>query len=281
MFNGQHTHAEYFATERYRSPQHLAWFCAEQPPTGFSNGKAVRMKTRGTWPGPITLRRGWSLATARPWNDESSDAHLRLIRGTAEFLRDAALAIPMKDGLVLSPPLAAGSTSMWEQADFQPHLVLDMFQRDLLARQAAPAIPVVAGEDAEWARAAEIDHAAFEPLWRLGAAGLKEALAATPTSSFLTVRSDNGETTGFAIVGAGTSTGYLQRVAVDPAHARQGYGRALVRASLGWARNRGCRTMLLNTQPDNESAGSLYEQEGFTRVAAGLVIWSLKRQGEK
>lgn len=238
------------------------------------------MKTRGTWPGPITLRRGWSLAAARPWNDESPDAHLRLIRGSADFLREAALAIPIQSGSILSPPLAVGSTTIWEQAGFQPHLVLDMFQRDLLARQAAPAIPVVAGEEADWEVAAKIDRAAFDPLWRLGFAGLKEALAATPTSTFLTVRSDEGETTGFAIVGAGASTGYLQRVAVDPAHTRRGYGRALVRASLGWARNRGCRTMLLNTQPENEPAGKLYEDEGFTRVAAGLVIWSLKRQGE-
>jgi ribosomal protein S18 acetylase RimI-like enzyme len=149
-----------------------------------------------------------------------------------------------------------------------------MFQRDLLARQASPTIPVTTGEDGEWSRAVDIDQAAFEPLWRLGEPGLKEALNATPTSAFLTVRSDSGTTVGFAIVGAGASTGYLQRVAVDPAHARRGYGRSLVRASLGWARNRGCRTMLLNTQPDNVSAGELYESEGFTRVAGGLVIWS-------
>lgn len=226
------------------------------------------------------MRRGWSLATARPWNDESADAHLRLIRGNADFLRDAALTIPLAGGRVLSPPLAAGSTSVWEEAGFQPHLVLDMFQRDLLARQASPSIPVLAGEDGEWDRAVEIDSAAFEPLWRLGANGLKEALNATPTSAFLTVRSDSGETIGFAIVGAGASTGYLQRVAVDPSHARRGYGRALVRTSLGWARNHGCRTMLLNTQPDNEPAGRLYEEEGFTRVAAGLVIWSLTPKSE-
>ncbi len=238
------------------------------------------MKTRGTWPGPISMRRGWSMATARPWNDQSSDAHLRLIRGNAEFLREAARAIPVGNGLILSPPLAAGSTSMWEEAGFRPHLVLDMFQRDLLARQASPSIPVVAGEEGEWERAVEIDSAAFEPLWRLGSAGLKEALNATPTSAFLTVRSDNGTTTGFAIVGAGGSTGYLQRVAVDPARVRQGFGRALVRASLGWARSRGCRTMLLNTQPDNVPAGRLYEEEGFTRVTAGLVIWCLQPQRE-
>jgi ribosomal protein S18 acetylase RimI-like enzyme len=36
--------------------------------------------------------------------------------------------------------------------------------------------------------------------------------------------------------------------------------------------------MLLNTQPDNEPAGKLYESEGFTRVAAGLVIWSYREE---
>lgn len=236
-----------------------------------------RLKTRGKWPAPITLRRGWSLATARPWNDESSDAHLRLIRGGADFLRDAAETIPVSNGAVLSPPLAAGSSRLWEQAGFESHLELDMFQRDLLARQPSPSIPVTTGESTEWDVAVDIDRAAFEPLWRLGANGLKEALDATPTSAFLTVRTDSGETVGFAIVGAGAATGYLQRVAVSPKDTGQGYGRALVQASLGWARNHGCRTMLLNTQPDNEAAGRLYESEGFTRVSGGLTIWSFNR----
>jgi ribosomal protein S18 acetylase RimI-like enzyme len=237
-----------------------------------------RLKIRGTWPNPIVFRRGWSLATARPWNEESTDAHLRLVRGSAEFLREAAQMVPLDGGAVLSPPLATGTTTVWKEAGFSPHLVLDMFQKDLLARQASPAIPVITGDDDEWGRAIMIDRAAFEPLWRLGATGLKEALNATPTSTFLTVRSDTGETVGFAIVGAGAATGYLQRVAVDPQHAGKGYGRALVRASLSWARRHGCRTMLLNTQPDNEPAGKLYESEGFTRVAAGLVIWSYREE---
>lgn len=233
------------------------------------------MKTRGTWPGPITLRRGWSLAMARPWNDDIDDAHLRLVRGNADFLRSATQAIPLDGEMVLSPPLAPGSTTIWKDAGFSPHLVLDMFQRDLLAKQAAPQIPVVAGDDSDWDRAVEIDAAAFDRLWRLGSVGLGEARNATPTSAFLAVRSDTGTTVGFAVVGAGAATGYLQRVAVDPSHLGQGYGRALVRASLAWARNHGCRTMLLNTQPDNEPAASLYESEGFTRISAGLVIWAV------
>lgn len=240
-----------------------------------------RLKIRGTWPDPIALRRGWSLATARPWNDESDDAHVRLIRGSADFLREAAEAIPVESGSVLSPPLATGTTSIWKEAGFRPYLVLDMFQRDLQARQAAPDLPVVTGEDREWELAVEIDTAAFEPLWRLGPTGLKEALNATPTSVFLTVRADGGEPVGFAIVGAGAGTGYLQRVAVSPDHAGKGYGRALVRASLGWARNHGCHTMLLNTQPDNEPAGRLYESEGFTRVPGGLTIWSFNGERDQ
>jgi ribosomal protein S18 acetylase RimI-like enzyme len=259
---------------RQPSPQHLLWFCAKHLSAWKSDFVPGRLNLRGTWPGPIALRRGWALATARPWNDESTDAHLRLIRGSAEFLEAAAAAIPVGHGTVLSPPLAAGSTTIWEEAGFRPHLVLDMFQRDLLARATPPTVPVMSGEEGEWDHAIQIDRAAFDPLWRLGATGLKEALNATPTSEFLTVRGETGTIVGFAIVGAGAAIGYLQRVAVDPAFARQGYGRALVRASLGWARQHGCRTMLLNTQPENEPAGRLYESEGFTRVAAGLVIWS-------
>lgn len=240
-----------------------------------------RLKTRGKWPESVSLRRGWSLAIARPWNDESSDAHLRLIRGSADFLHEAAEAVPISSGYILSPPLVVGSTKLWEEAGFRSHLVLDMFQRDLLAAPSPPSVPVTTGEEREWGDAMRIDRAAFESLWRLGPNGLKEAFQATPTSAFLTVRSPTGETVGFAIVGAGASTGYLQRVAVDPAHGGRGYGRALIQASLGWARNHGCRTMLLNTQPDNEPAGSLYESEGFTRVSGGLVIWSFDRREEQ
>jgi ribosomal protein S18 acetylase RimI-like enzyme len=238
----------------------------------------MRVRQRGTWPGSIAYRRGWSLATARPWNDDSGDAHLRLVRGSADFINECAgLLLGLADA-VYSPPLAPGATAVWASAGFKPHLTLDLFQRDLLALPREPDHTVRRGADTDWEEAVAIDRAAFDTLWRLGSVGLKEALQATPTSEFLVTAGPDGSMAGFAIVGAGATTGYLQRVAVDPARQRQGFGRSLVRECLIWARKRGCSTMLLNTQPENDRAALLYESEGFTRVREGLEIWAYHSQ---
>jgi ribosomal protein S18 acetylase RimI-like enzyme len=82
---------------------------------------------------------------------------------------------------------------------------------------------------------------------------------------------------GFAIVGVGSIAGYLQRVAVHPDYARQGFGRSLVRAAGKWARRRGARSMMLNTQPDNESAARLYISEGFEKMLDQLTVLRLSR----
>ena len=49
-----------------------------------------KMTMRGTWPGPLTLRRNWARAEARPWNDNNTDASLRLVRGGGGFLAACA-----------------------------------------------------------------------------------------------------------------------------------------------------------------------------------------------
>ncbi len=83
---------------------------------------------------------------------------------------------------------------------------------------------------------------------------------------------DAGRTTGYAIVGAGSIAGYLQRVAVHPDFQGAGLGRSLVRASMRWARRHGAHSILLNTQPDNEVAASLYRSEGFERLLDRLTV---------
>lgn len=244
-------------------------------------GALLRLKQRGSWPGAVSLRRGWALCVARPWNDEVPAVHLRLVRGGAGFLEACARELRL-DGsdLVLSPPLPPGTTEVWKQAGFVPHLTLDLFQRDLLHVPPEPSHPVTSGSPGEWPQAVEIDNQAFSRWWRLGATGLVEARNATSTSDFLTVRDEAGILAGFAIVGIAASTSYLQRVAVRPRHQGRGYGRSLVRASLQWARQRGARTMLLNTQPENEAAATLYASEAFTMVAGGLEIWRYDRRRE-
>ena len=48
------------------------------------------VRSRGTWPGAVALRRGWALAHARPWNRDIPDAALRLVRGSSAFLEACA-----------------------------------------------------------------------------------------------------------------------------------------------------------------------------------------------
>ena len=56
---------------------------------------------------------------------------------------------------------------------------------------------------------------------------------------------------------------YVKGLAVDPAARRRGIGRALVRAALEHARDRGAAAMVLNVWLENRAAITLYETEGF------------------
>jgi len=239
---------------------------------------------RGTWPGSITLRSGWSKAVARPWNDDIPIAMVRMVRGSAPFLREAsdALMAHGRDGsspmeATVSPPLPPPGMRLWLDAGYEPWLDLDLYTRDLLAPMGEPLHILEEGGKADWDRAVAIDRSSFDELWRLGPIGLSEALHATPKSTFMLLRHDE-EIAGFAIVGAGVGVSYLQRVAVDPKFQGLGYGRSLVRAAMHWGKAHGGRTMLLNTQPANDRAARLYMTAGFQRLPGGLRI--ARRPGE-
>lgn len=223
---------------------------------------------RGEWPGSVTIRSGWWKAVARPLNDQSGDAVLRMERGSAEFVRRAAHAlVELGAGAVMSPPLMPGSDSTFRRAGFTPYSHLVLMERDLRRD-----VPDVAGvheaTDAEEAAAIEIDDAAFDTPWRVGRLGLVDAREATPQSIMLW--SDDGPA--FSVIGIANEIGYLQRIAVHPDRQGAGLGRTLVRGSMGWARRNGARTMMLNTQPENDRAAALYRSEGFRELPSRLSI---------
>ncbi|MCX7621080.1 MAG: GNAT family N-acetyltransferase [Acidimicrobiales bacterium] len=116
-----------------------------------------------------------------------------------------------------------------------------------------------------------LDRRAFAPFWRFDEQGLFEARAATPTSRFR-VAVEAGQIAGYAITGRAGFVAYLQRLAVDPHHQHRGIGTALVADALRWARRRGARSMLVNTQEDNEVAFALYKRCGFVPEDHGLAV---------
>jgi GNAT superfamily N-acetyltransferase len=227
-----------------------------------------RVSARGEWPGLVILRAGWWKGVARPRHDHTLDAVLRLERSSPDFVRRCTGWLADRGATTVdSPPLMEGSARVFLQAGFSPHRELLLFERDLRERVQSPADVRTATDDDRIA-AAVIDDAAFDGDWRVGRLGLTDALDATLHSVMLFHESG----TGFAIVGVSHEIGYLQRVAVEPSHQGRGLGRTLVRAAMAWARARGARTMMLNTQTDNERATQMYRSESFVVLPSRLVI---------
>jgi [ribosomal protein S18]-alanine N-acetyltransferase len=227
------------------------------------------VSVKGNWPGALVLRSGWSKALARPWNDHEFSASLRFERGSADFVRACteslfALGAPR----VYSAPVHRSGMGLWERAGFVPDRQLVLMERSLArpSSLADPPLDIATGLVEE---VVAIDELSFAPDWQIGRLGLEDALTATVRSRLLVPRDDPA---GFSIVGVTGSTAYLQRIAVDPARQGNGLGRRLLRESMRWARTAGARSMLLNTQPDNERAIALYRSEGFEMLADRLTV---------
>ena len=190
----------------------------------------INVSQRGTWPGQLTLRRGWARAEARPWNDNEPQASLRLLRGSSSFLEACAnrLLSLGADG-VISPPLPQSSQRPWQQAGFEQYIDLSLMRKSLEQQEGPPDHLVVEKSEVEIDHLLSIDGAAFPPFWRFNRDGLEEAIAATSRSTTLVILGSDGSPIAYAVVGFGSAIAYLQRVAVHPYWQGLGMGRSLVR----------------------------------------------------
>jgi ribosomal protein S18 acetylase RimI-like enzyme len=172
---------------------------------------------------------------------------------------------------VLSPAILRHRSELWRQAGYEVAEPLALFEHDLrhLARPQMPVERSATLEDLN-----RLDREAFPVRWRMGRAGLRESLDATPRHVIYTVCDQNG-VAGFSIAGVGLGIGYLQRLAVSPRAEGRGVGGSLVAAALLWARRQGAGSLLVNTQHDNARAKALYLRSGFQPVRDGLVIMAL------
>lgn len=121
----------------------------------------------------------------------------------------------------------------------------------------------------------DIDARAFDAFWALDRRGLEDAIRATPSSRYRVAGGRRAPLLGYAVTGRAAERGYLQRLAVDPHHHREGIGRALVVDSLAWLRRTGARVAVVNTQERNAGALSLYRACGFVEEPSGLTVLAL------
>ena len=145
--------------------------------------------------------------------------------------------------------------------------------------------------------AAAVDLAAFTNLWAIDLAGIDETCSATPSHRARAIQAsaiqasaieagatqdgqddeppgdtDTDGLAGYAITGRADHHGYLQRLAVHPAHQGHGVGLSLTLDSLMWMQRRRLTRAVVNTHTDNEVALGVYERVGFRVLPQGLSV---------
>ncbi len=192
-------------------------------------------------PSPDELRR---------WCDELAAAGFQAVR-TSALARSAGVRV--------------------ESVGFGSVQELILLQHDEPRVVPAPTMPTTRLVAAQHTLASLVDHAAFGAGWSLDPAAIGDVCHATPRH--------RGRAAGgaplqaYAVTGRDSRQGFLQRLAVDPQHQRQGLGRALVLDSLRWLARWRVGRVLVNTPTTNEGALALYESLGFHRLQDRLCVY--------
>lgn len=176
---------------------------------------------------------------------------------------------------VITAALHPDEARTFLEAGFEEYDRLEVLSHPLIdlnppRRSTNPGVRLRRARAADHGPALDVDRRAFSRFWQLDRDGLEEALDATPRTRFR-VAAQSG-VVAYAVTGRAGSQGFLQRLAVDPDHAGEGIGAALVLDALHWARRRRAHRVLVNTQPDNSRALGLYRRMGFEKTPTDLLV---------
>lgn len=172
---------------------------------------------------------------------------------------------------VITAALAAPERQSFYAVGFSDQEHLRLLTHDLRVLLPLPDAPLRRAKRGDRPAVLGIDSITFSPFWRLDEWGLEQAITATPTARFRVAVADD-QVVGYAITGRADADGYLQRLAVHPAHQRAGLGRALALDGLHWLDRKGVRRAVVNTQVSNEAASRLYLRLGFRAQPSSLVV---------
>ncbi|MBV8297224.1 MAG: GNAT family N-acetyltransferase [Acidimicrobiia bacterium] len=231
------------------------------------------MRTRD----PAVVEFGAERARVVPWRGSAYTAYLAPVHDapppSSGFIERCVerLAAQGYRGVV-TPALAPVEQRSFLRAGFEPHERLHLLAHDLLELPSFRRGTTRRARRGEKRAVLAVDEAAFSSFWRLDRAGLQEALEAVPLTRFRVTEATDGAITGYAIAGTAARQGYLQRLAVDPAHQRQGRGMELVSDALRWVRRHGATRAVVNTQLGNAGALAVYTRAGFREQPGGLAV---------
>jgi ribosomal-protein-alanine N-acetyltransferase len=147
----------------------------------------------------------------------------------------------------------------------------------------APALPLAPRVNVREARPADLDavvaadHAAFEPDWWYGR-GAFDRMLRRPARFVVAER--EGELVGYAFGDALGLQAHIVRLAVHPAHQKQGIGAQLLADLVSYWRAQGVNAITVNTQTYNEASLRLYRRFDFAPVGQPVTVWRLDLAGQ-
>lgn len=221
------------------------------------------------------VRLGADRLRVGPWRGDHRVAYIAPLAEGAPAAADAVrrccdLLARRGFSEAITAALGAAESSGFLEAGFHVRERLHLLAHDLGPLPVPSDCPLRRGRRGDRAAALEVDARSFDPFWRLDDSGFDEAIAATPSSRFRVA--GDGAVVGYAVTGRAGTRGFLQRLAVDPAHQREGIGGALAIDGLRWMQRRGVERALVNTQERNDGALALYEHLGFRLQPSGLAV---------
>ncbi len=218
--------------------------------------------------------------------DPESIAWIRLFAHASHFAPNEAwrtLWDPARRQLAESGEATAAAIAI--QAWFDPILLETGFDLVghivLLERDDAPppgyhipaGVQVRMMSNDDLASVAEVDAAAFEPLWRNSVDALSKAYG---LAAYASVAEDASGMIGYQLSTGGEFGMHLARLAVRPEAQRRGIGAALVGDLLARAPTGMPRRVTVNTQADNPASLALYYRFGFRRTGDRYPVYRLE-----
>jgi ribosomal protein S18 acetylase RimI-like enzyme len=227
------------------------------------------MAVRTRWTGGRALPE-W--ARVRPRDADRSAVHVQVLDpGTVTPDRVRALCAALADQGVhhmVTNAMSGVDAAPFLDAGFRVRAELDLLARAL---DDVPTRGAATRRARDHATVLGLDHLAFGAD-AFDTAALQAALHATTAVRIRVVVGPASDPLGYAITGVAGRRGYVQRLAVHPDARRRGVASSLLVDGLRWARRRGARDAVVNTDRTNGAARSLYESYGFVDLPTGLVV---------
>lgn len=118
---------------------------------------------------------------------------------------------------------------------------------------------------------AEVDHLAFEPIWRLS---MDDLNFAQERSSYCTVMEKDGQVIGYTMSSSTGTYAHLARLAIHPDFLGKRLGFALVQDLLAhFINDLNFWGVTLNTQHDNHASLALYHKVGFRETGERFPVY--------